>query len=158
MKIGTIYMPQECRTTVPKLKEIYRIIENEILDAQQKGDSIMILGDLNCKVGNTISGNNTEITKGGKLLLKMMQKFKLKMLNAEEGCEGLWTRIEGPKKSVLDYILVFEDDLKLVNNMEIDEAKDITPYYVEKKDGAEERKYTDHCMITAAMCWSKLGM
>merc|ERR1712096_426937 len=40
---------------------------------------------------------------------------------------------------------------KLVNNMEIDEAKDITPYYVEKKDGAEERKYTDHCMITAAM-------
>ena len=35
--------------------------------------------------------------------------------------------------------------------MMIDEKKDITPYYVEKTEGKEERKYTDHYMITAMM-------
>ena len=75
----------------------------------------------------------------------------MKIVNAEECCEGLWTRVEGIQKSVLDYILVFEKDTKLVNRMRIDEEKDITPYYVEKTEGKEERKYTDHYMITAMM-------
>ena len=106
LKIGVIYMPQESRTNLESLREIYRLIEEEVADAQQKGESILILGDLNCKVGKTIEGNKDEITKGGKLLLKMMKKYKMKMVNAEECCEGLWTRAEGEQKSILDYVLV----------------------------------------------------
>ena len=151
LKIGVIYMPQESRTTLEKLKEIYQIIEKEVIDAQEKGDNILILGDLNCKVGGAIEGNSEEITKGGRLLLKLLRKYKMKIVNAEKCCDGIWTRIEGEKRSVLDYVLVFEEDIALVNKMEIDEEKDITPYHVEISDGKPERKYTDHAMITAYM-------
>ena len=151
VKIGVIYMPQESRTTLLKLQEIYEKMEEEIIEAQQKGNKILILGDLNCKVGAAIEGNNEEVSKGGRLLLKMLKKFKLKLVNAETCCEGLWTRKEGESKSVLDYVIVSEEDLDLVERMEIDEEKDITPYYVEKVGGKDVRQYTDHCMIKTEM-------
>ena len=151
MKLGIIYMPQESRTSLTNLKEIYKVMEDEIADARLKGNSIMIMGDLNCKVGETIKGNNQKITKGGRLLIKMIKKFKMKLVNSEECCDGLWTRIEGLKKSVLDYVIVFEEDMKLVNRMEIDEAKDITPYHVERAGNLVEIKHTDHSMITATL-------
>ena len=134
LKIGVIYMPQESRTSLEKLKEIYQIIEDEIIDAQQKEDSILILGDLNCKVGEIIKNNSAEITKGGRLLLKLVKRYRLKIVNAEDCCEGLWTRVEGIQKSVLDYVIVFEKDTKLVNRMKIDTERDITPYFVERNE------------------------
>ena len=151
LKIGVIYMPQESRTRVNKLKEIYETIEAEVADAQQKGESVLIMGDLNCKVGEAIEGNSGEVSKGGKLLLKMMKRFKLKMVNAEECCQGLWTRVEGTCKSILDYVIVFEEDIHLIQKMVIDEGLDQTPYYVEKEGGNEVRQYTDHYMIEARM-------
>ena len=105
------------------------------------------MGDLNCKIGTVIGGNKDEITKGGRLLLKMVKKYKMKVLNAENCCNGVWTRIEGCKRSVIDYVMVFEEDVQYVKSMEIDEEKDITPYYVDYVDSGK-RKYTDHCMIT----------
>merc|ERR1712072_921575 len=105
MKIGVIYMPQESRTSLEKLKDIYAKIEQEIEEAQEKGDSILILGDMNCKVGNATKGNKEEITKGGRLLMKMVKKYKLKLVNADTRCEGKWTRIEGSSKSVIDYVM-----------------------------------------------------
>ena len=135
LKIGVIYMPQESRTLVHKLREIYESIEAEIADAKQKGESVLIMGDLNCKVGEEINGNTKEITKGGRLLLKMLRKFKMKMVNAEKCCEGVWTRAEGTCRSILDYVIVFEEDIHLVQKMVIDHALDQTPYYVEREGG-----------------------
>ena len=57
-------MPQESGTKIDKLKEIYQVIEEQIDEARRKGDSILILGDLNCKVGKEIEGNTHEVTKG----------------------------------------------------------------------------------------------
>ena len=147
LKLGVIYMPQESRTKLEKLKEIYRKIGEEVEEARASGCSLAIMGDLNCKIGTEITGNNEEITKGGRLLLKLVKKHRMKVLNAESCCNGTWTRIEGNKKSVIDYVIVFEEDLQYVKGMEIDEDKDITPYYVDY-EGKGERKYTDHCMIT----------
>ena len=150
-KVGVIYMPQESRTTVEILKEIYAEIEQEIIEAVKNGDSLIILGDLNCKVGCVIPGNKDEVTTGGRLLIKLMKKHRLRIVNAEQCCEGLWTRIEGEQKSVIDYILVLEDDIDLVHNMFIDEDKDITPYHIESINGHTETVYTDHCTITMTM-------
>ena len=41
--------------------------------------------------------------------------------------------------------------------MEIDDSRDITPYYIEKTNGKVERKYTDHFMITTAWNMSLLA-
>ena len=150
-KIGVVYMPQESRTSLDQLKEVYWEIEKEIAKAQQNGESLILMGDMNCKVGDAIEGNNNEVTKGGRLLIKLMKKYKLKLMNAEEWCEGIWTRVEGTSRSVLDYVIVFEDDIHLAERMQIDEEKDITPYYVERVGGKDVRQYTDHSMITAIM-------
>ena len=145
--IGVIYMPQESRTKIDKLKEIYQVIEEQIADTRSRGESILILGDLNCKVGKEIAGNTHEVTCGGKMLLKLTKKYKMKIVNADPCCEGLWTRIEGQERSVLDYAIMFEEDAGLLQNMKIDEEKDITPYYVDTGNGIDARKYTDHCMV-----------
>ena len=148
IKIGIVYMPQESRTKLNILKEIYSAIETEIKDAAEGNYHLFLVGDLNCKIGNSIiEGNTSNITVGGRLLNKMLKRNRLIIGNAQETCEGLWTRIEGEQKSVLDYMIMFEEDVWLANKMEIDEAKDITPYYVDSGD----RKYTDHCMVTAMM-------
>ena len=131
--IGVIYMPQESRTKIDKLKEIYQVIEEQIEETRRKGDSILILGDLNCKVGKEIEGNTHEVTKGDRMLLKLMKKYNMKLVNADACCEGLWTRIEGQERSVLDYVIMFEEDVRLLGNMKIDEEKDITPYCVENR-------------------------
>ena len=86
LKIGVIYMPQESRTSLQKLQEIYDVMEEEIADARQKGDRILILGDLNCKIGEVIQGNKAEITMGGRLLLKLIKKYKMSVLNGERYC------------------------------------------------------------------------
>ncbi len=150
MKIGVVYMPQESRTKLNILKEIYEEIEKEIIEAKEKGYSILLLGDFNCKVGEKIPENNKEITKGGRVMLKMLEKHNIALGNAQEICEGLWTRIEGTKKSVIDYVLVAEEDLGLIKHMSIDEAKDITPYHLDP-DNKTTRIYTDHCMVTLTM-------
>ena len=109
IKIGVVYMPQESRTKLDKLKEIYKTIEEQVAESRNNGESILILGDLNCKIGKHIQGNTDEITKGGRLLLNMVKKFKLKIVNADPCCEGRWTRIEGQCKSIRDYVIVFEE-------------------------------------------------
>ena len=59
----------------------------------------------------------------------------MKIVNADPCCEGLWTRIEGQERSVLDCAIMFEEDAGLLQNMKIDEEKDITPYYVDTGNG-----------------------
>ena len=45
------------------------------------------------KVRTTIQGNKETITKGGRLLLKMLQKETMSLVNADKHrCKGLWRR------------------------------------------------------------------
>ncbi len=149
MKIGVVYMPQESRTKLDTLKEIYREIETEIQEAAENGFSLLLLGDLNCKIGSVIRGNKDEITKGGRLLNAMIKRNKLAVGNSQEICEGLWTRIQGQEKSVIDYVIMFEEDVKILQEMMIDEQKLITPYYVDNT--INQRVYTDHCMVVGTL-------
>ena len=149
IKIGIVYMPQESRTKVKILEEIYSTIETEIKDAAEGNYHLLLVGDLNCKIGNSmIKRNTSNITTGGRLLNKMLKRNRLIIGNAQETCEGLWTRIEGQQKSVLDYVIMFEEDTQLFVNMKIDEDKTITPYYIDENN---VRTYTDHCTITGTL-------
>ena len=44
--------------------------------------------------------------------MKMVRKHNLRIVNAEECCNGLWTRVQGEQKSVIDYMIVFEEPSK----------------------------------------------
>ena len=94
IRIGGIYAPQESRTSEENLKKMYDSIEEQIDIGRTKQQNLLIIGDFNCKVGDAIKNNRKEITKAGKLLLKMVNKNKLLLLNSSEKCEGTWTREE----------------------------------------------------------------
>ena len=153
IRIGLIYMPQESRTKVDKLQMIYKAMKEQIKEAMDNGESVVVCGDMNCKVGTIIQGNNPTISKGGRLLMKLADETNLKMVNAEEVCEGLWTREEGEEKSILDYVMVFQRDIQAVNSMQIDNNKNITPYSTQINNNETQRTYSDHHMISVKINW-----
>ena len=98
------------------------------------------MGDFNCRVG--ISANKEhdgEISKGGKILLKMAKKYELCVVNKEELCTGTWTRILGEERSAIDFVLIRDDDRKFLQSMSIDENKEKTPLWT-TKDAAHHPK------------------
>ena len=147
IRMGIVYMPQEDAKTVDQLKNIYKKIEEEVVSAVKHNETLILMGDFNCKVGNAISGNTDTITKGGRLLLKMLNKHNLILLNSEKCCRGTWTRIEGEERSILDYVIVKAEEKSLFTDMVIDEDKEFTPYSMELGEVRCRSIYTDHCMI-----------
>jgi hypothetical protein len=94
---------------------------------QQEKESIVVLGDFNCKVGEEIKGNTEEVTKAGKLMVELCKNTGVAIVNAEEKCNGLWTRKEGTSRSIIDYVLMWKEDVEYLNYMEIDEQQEYTP-------------------------------
>ena len=72
------------------------------------------MGDLNCKIGDKIKGNGREVTKGRKLSLELMGNEGMEVLNGIETCNGIWTRQENEKRSVLDYMIIQKNDVEKV--------------------------------------------
>ena len=151
IRIGVIYMPQESRTLLKDIKTIYNAIADEAKKAVDSEEKIMIVGDFNCKVGIEIEGNREEVSKGGRELLKLVNKYNLKLLNSDKSCNGLWTRKQGNELSVLDYVIVRREDTRLVTVMEIDEDRNKTPYSLEC--ATNDRVFTDHFMMTCIFNW-----
>ena len=147
LRIGLIYSPQESRTTVDMQKEMYKSIEEQISIGKERNQNILLLGDFNCKIGDAINGNTKEVTKGGKLLLDMAKTNKLVILNTTPTCHGTWTREEGKSKSVLDYILINQENLAGFERMDIDQTKEFAPR------GMGKSGYSDHNVITASFNW-----
>ena len=117
IRLGLIYAPQECRTKKEKLKIMYNDIQNQVMQADENNQKTLLLGDFNCKIGEEIKGNRSDVSKGGKLLLKMADRNQLSILNKSELCEGLWTRTDKKTKSVLDYIMVDKDSENTLQKM-----------------------------------------
>ena len=57
IRISIVYNPQEKKTTKDELEEVYVRIESEILkNARKIEQHIIVMGDMNCKIGNLIYG------------------------------------------------------------------------------------------------------
>ena len=99
LRLGVVYFPQE---KDQKLKEIYNIIKEQVERSRNEEESIIIIGDFNCRIGNEIEGNDERVTKGGKKMLQFVEKEDLKIINCKESSQGLWTREENGTRSILD--------------------------------------------------------
>ena len=99
------------------LKEnIETIIENN------KMEGLMVMGDFNGHI-KEIDGRNED--ENGKMIINWIEKYKLKLLNLDEKCEGKYTRVRGEQKTTIDYILVNENIYERFEGMHIDEEKEI---------------------------------
>ena len=148
IRLGIIYAPQESRTTSDEYVKMYESIEEQILYAKQKQQKLLMVGDFNCKIGERIAGNSKEVSKSGKNFLGMTKSNKLQIVNQSEKCSGLWTREEGNVKSVLDYIIIDEEDENALIEMKIDEQKDYAP----RRDD-DQVTTSDHNTMIAKFDW-----
>ena len=55
LKLGVVYFPQE---QDQNLKEIYKIIKEQVRESGKNDESVMILGDFNSKIGKDIEENH----------------------------------------------------------------------------------------------------
>ena len=142
LRIGAVYFPQE---KDQKLKEIYEEIKEQVEMARNKEEALMIVGDFNCKVGNKISGNREELTKGGKKLIKVLEKENLVLGNSLQQCDGIWTREENGRKSILDYVVMDEKLCRVAKSIKIyDKSKEMSPFNIKKEAKEIKIIYSDH--------------
>ena len=143
LRIGAVYLPQEKDQQV---KEIYDIIKEQVKESREREESILIVGDFNCWVGEVIEGNHKRVTRAGKTLLNMVEKEGLSLVNVSKICKGRWTRAENNLKSVLDYVLVDEELGEHLQKMEIfDKDKDLSPFRLKRETSKKIRMvYSDH--------------
>ena len=62
---------------------MYGSIKEEILKAKEDQQSI-IIGNFNAKIDNGIKGNMQAVTEGVRQLIKMIDKYNMKIVNKQE--------------------------------------------------------------------------
>ena len=153
IRIGLVYNPQENKTTKDELEEVYGRIESEIKNVRKMKQHIIVMGDMNCKIGDLIDGNKEEISKGGKIMIKMIKENNMIILNSLEKCRGKWTRSSGRAKSIIDYIMIGEEDENGVESIIIDEKKEKSPYRLRRSDGITHQIFPDHNVMSSVINW-----
>ena len=131
-------------------RDFYDNILVEIERSRSADETPIVLGDMNAKIAGE-NGNIMGDTVNGKLFTTMIEHSEMKVANFHKNTVGKWTRIQNSKKgtakSVLDYVLVEEDIMLLINEVVIDEEKFNTPFRVTKYKRGQKITYTDHCSI-----------
>ena len=145
-RVGVIYAPQENVTPNNELKIMYEDIREQIKMGKEEKQQMLILGDFNAKIGAAIESNRTQVTKGGRQLLKLANKENMVILNTvKEKCKGVWTRVQGEEKSITDYVLTDTTSANTIKEMKIDEGKQYGLHKLEKNTATNENKkiYSD---------------
>ena len=150
IRVGVIYAPQENVTPNNQLKIMYEDIREQIKIGKEEKQQTLFLGDFNVKIGAAIEGNKAQVTKGGRQLLKLANRENMIILNTvKEKWKGIWTRVQGEDKSIIDYVLTDTASANTVKEMKIDEEKQYGLYKLERKTATIENKkiYSDHNSI-----------
>ena len=80
--------------TEETLNSFYTNLSVQLEVAFLNGDSVILLGDFNAKLGNDIINQDTHaLSKSGKMLFSLFQKYSLSLLNSLYICQGTFTRI-----------------------------------------------------------------
>ena len=99
-----------------KIKEdIETLIENN------KMDGLMIMGDFNGHL--KVLDGKEDIN--GRMLLEWARDYRLTILNLDEKCSGVYTRVRREQKTAIDYAVVNNRIYEIFNSMHIDENKEI---------------------------------
>ena len=138
--IGGVYSPCEDNVSKTGISDIVRELEKDFMEIKEnETDNILIVGDMNARVGNDeagITGNNEKIGTNGREYRRFWQEKDLILCNNTAKCKGIWTRVSGDSKAVLDLTIATESAFEMVNSIEIDE---MNRYSIERK-----KAKTDH--------------
>lgn len=159
LNIITIYQKQEKDMLKEEIEAFYWIIQG-ILEKIPDCEALIIIGDLNVKIGNDIygiNGNHCEVSKGGKILREFIVNNNLTLINNENICDGTWTRVNKKgvniEKSILDYVITNYTGLEIIKKMKIDEEREYILEHLGTASGVTE---SDHNTIILDLKLSKL--
>ena len=133
IRIILAYSPQE--NDIQGVIDFYQNLSVQIERAHLNEDNVILVGDVNAKLGSEIiAGYPYPMSSSGKLLYEFYTKYNLHLLNASDVCTGVLTRIQHCKgkieKSTIDYLFVSAGLVSGVISVQIDEEKVITPWRV----------------------------
>ena len=105
-------------------------------------------GNSNVKIRNHIPGEKKKISKGGRQLQRIIEKYNLNIINANEiKCKGKWTRKQEEERSIIDYVIASQEYMENIKSMEIDEEKQYGLYKIEPSNKQMKKTYSDHNTI-----------
>ena len=145
--IVAVYGPQESEKADLRA-EFYEEMGIEVQACIDRGSHLVLVGDFNAKI---ISDNSvvSGVSPSGSLLKELVMQHSLDVLNFSDKCSGKWTRSQSKKgiieRSIIDYAIVDETLAGKLVNLEIDEDRLMSPYWIQttKKSGTR-RQYSDH--------------
>ena len=111
-------------------KQFFQNVQNR---AFLSGDSIILLGDFNAKLGKLIiTGDIHDMSPNDKFLNGIIENSSLKVLSTHKNSKGIFTRVRRNlgrvERSVLGCVFVTHDLYEMLISMDIDEFKSVTPY------------------------------
>ena len=124
----TGYGPQETWDIDIKMK-FFNTLEAEIVKASYSGTSLILMGDLNSKLGPEFIKNDPHsITENGKILAGIMERNALTVVNGlEQVCRGLITRerttVDSVEKSIINFVIVSQDIVQNISSIMIDDER-----------------------------------
>ena len=130
-RLLVVYGPQE-GDHIDQINHFYENLSLQIERASVAGDPILMVGDLNTKLGEgIIKGDIHDMSSNGQKLHNLVIKYNLNVVNSMEICSGTFTRANNKivgEKSVLDYVIVSHELIRYIKNMQIDTAEQFTPW------------------------------
>ena len=103
-----------------------------------------MVGYSNIKIGKDIPGNKETVSKRGTQLKRIIEKYNLNIINANENkCKEKWTREQEEKESVIDYVITSQAYMETIKSMEIDEQKQYGLDKVECQNRQTKITYSD---------------
>ena len=131
-----VYGPQEDASEVEK-SMFYDRVTCQIERAKLVGESVILIGDFNAKLGKDLIKNDIhDMSKNGKLLYQLYTNAELELLNSGDKCKGVFTRINNQncfEKSVLDYAFCSPSLISYIESLNIGEMKCETPSRILKR-------------------------
>ena len=131
LRIVTAYGPQE-NDLKDKKNKFWEFLEKEVNCAELEEEGIIIQMDGNLHAGPSLVKNDpNKINQNGKLFLEFLDRNKqLSVVNTLDICQGIITRSriveDKTERAVLDFFVVNEKVLPLINKMIIDEDKNFS--------------------------------
>ena len=120
----------------------------EIKNIENKGELLVLIGDMNSHVGNLVKGNEKDKISQGGHQVKDLIESDYSLINASEKVVGgPFTRYDPAdpkteeKKSVLSLCIVSDALFSYVDSLVVDSKMEFTPYRV---IAANKVVYTDH--------------
>ena len=142
------YGQQEAQHKIETINDHIAEVISKAKMYADRGEDVVIAGDLNLKVGNKKSGlvgNDEAISKGGNILLEALEEAEIEICNSLHAGGPGRTHMDATSKTERVLDLVMSNSKDKFGWLGVDEKLDYTPYRVRTRKGkTPERVYTDH--------------